>query len=172
MRKLLSLAICVWILSACCISGSAHSGRTDASGGHTNHSTGEYHYHHGFPAHQHDDMNGDGKNDCPYNFYDRAGTSSNSGSNSESKDFIEAPAKKSDRVLEFLTDTLPLVLILAALFFIGTSWIVGIINDDFAVFWLSLGFKLIGIAVLVLVIGYVFTVLQTVWRSLSLLFTG
>ena len=31
----------------------AHSGKTDAAGGHTNHSTGEYHYHHGQPAHQH-----------------------------------------------------------------------------------------------------------------------
>lgn len=38
----------------------AHSGRTDGSGGHTNHSTGEYHYHHGYPEHQH--LNGV----CPY----------------------------------------------------------------------------------------------------------
>ncbi len=39
---------------------SAHSGRTDGSGGHYNHSTGEYHYHHGKPAHDH--PNGV----CPY----------------------------------------------------------------------------------------------------------
>lgn len=32
---------------------SAHSGRTDANGGHYNRSTGEYHYHHGYPEHQH-----------------------------------------------------------------------------------------------------------------------
>lgn len=38
----------------------AHSGRTDSNGGHTDHSTGEYHYHHGYPAHQH--PNGV----CPY----------------------------------------------------------------------------------------------------------
>ena len=31
----------------------AHSGGTDGNGGHYNHSTGEYHYHHGHPAHQH-----------------------------------------------------------------------------------------------------------------------
>lgn len=31
----------------------AHSGRTDSNGGHYNRSTGEYHYHHGYPAHQH-----------------------------------------------------------------------------------------------------------------------
>lgn len=38
----------------------AHPGNTDSNGGHYNHSTGEYHYHHGHSAHQH---NG-GR--CPY----------------------------------------------------------------------------------------------------------
>lgn len=38
----------------------AHSGRTDSAGGHHVTSTGEYHYHHGEPAHQH--INGI----CPY----------------------------------------------------------------------------------------------------------
>lgn len=38
----------------------AHPGKTDSNGGHFNHSTGEYHYHHGYPAHQH--PNGV----CPY----------------------------------------------------------------------------------------------------------
>lgn len=38
----------------------AHPGRTDENGGHYDHSTGEYHYHHGYPAHQHE--NGI----CPY----------------------------------------------------------------------------------------------------------
>lgn len=38
----------------------AHSGGTDANGGHYDSSTGEYHYHHGYPAHQH--PNGI----CPY----------------------------------------------------------------------------------------------------------
>lgn len=40
----------------------AHPGRTDSSGGHWNHSTGEYHYHHGYPAHQHVD------GVCPYDY--------------------------------------------------------------------------------------------------------
>lgn len=31
----------------------SHSGKTDSSGGHYNSSTGEYHYHHGYSAHQH-----------------------------------------------------------------------------------------------------------------------
>lgn len=38
----------------------AHSGRTDSNGGHYDSSTGKYHYHHGYSAHQH--KNGV----CPY----------------------------------------------------------------------------------------------------------
>lgn len=37
-----------------------HSGSTDSQGGHYDHSTGEYHFHHGKPAHDH--INGV----CPY----------------------------------------------------------------------------------------------------------
>lgn len=37
----------------CIGSASAHPGRTDANGGHHVTATGEYHYHHGYPAHQH-----------------------------------------------------------------------------------------------------------------------
>ena len=50
----------------------AHKGRTDSEGGHYDSSTGLYHYHHGYPAHQHTD----GK--CPYNYDNQ--TSSSSGS--------------------------------------------------------------------------------------------
>ena len=49
---------------------SAHSGDTDSNGGHYDHSSGEYHYHHGYPAHQHYDINGDGIKDCPYLYND------------------------------------------------------------------------------------------------------
>ncbi len=38
----------------------AHSGRTDSSGGHRDIFAGEYHYHHGYSAHQHSD------GVCPY----------------------------------------------------------------------------------------------------------
>lgn len=62
----------------------AHSGRTDANGGHYYRSTGEYHYHHGYPAHQHYDMDGDGIIDCPYDFDDQTGRNSG-GSSSGSK---------------------------------------------------------------------------------------
>lgn len=66
-------------------SASAHPGRTDSSGGHTDRSTGEYHYHHGYEEHQHYDMNGDGIKDCPYDFKDKTGSSSGSSSSSSGK---------------------------------------------------------------------------------------
>lgn len=59
------LAILFLILS---VSVSAHPGRTDEDGGHYDRSTGEYHWHHGYEAHQHYDINGDGVLDCPYDF--------------------------------------------------------------------------------------------------------
>ena len=45
---LLALFITLFPLTAL-----AHPGKTDSSGGHTDSSTGEYHYHHGYPAHKH-----------------------------------------------------------------------------------------------------------------------
>ena len=62
----------------------AHSGKTDANGGHYDRSTGEYHYHHGYPAHQHYDMDGDGVADCPYDFDDKTDHSSHDGSGESS----------------------------------------------------------------------------------------
>ena len=57
----------------------AHSGNTDSNGGHKDGS--DYHYHHGYPAHDHYDMDGNGTVDCPYDFDDRTGW--NSGSNTD-----------------------------------------------------------------------------------------
>lgn len=54
----------------------AHPGRTDANGGHYNRSTGEYHYHHGYPEHQHID------GICPYNYDDATSHNNSSGSKS------------------------------------------------------------------------------------------
>lgn len=79
-RTLVMLAISLCIISSSTFTASAHSGRTDGAGGHTDHDTGEYHYHHGYPAHDHYDMDGDGVDDCPYDFDDK--TSQNSGSGS------------------------------------------------------------------------------------------
>ncbi len=66
----------------------AHPGRTDGNGGHTNHSTGEYHYHHGYSAHDHYDMDGDGVVDCPYEFDDRTNHWSN-GTTSSKEDHTD-----------------------------------------------------------------------------------
>lgn len=58
MRKRIFLFLLLLIVMCCTVY--AHPGRTDGAGGHTNHYTGEYHYHHGMSEHQH--PNGI----CPY----------------------------------------------------------------------------------------------------------
>lgn len=58
MKKLIYFTVAIILLSCNCVF--AHRGRTDADGGHYERSTGEYHYHHGYSAHQH--PNGV----CPY----------------------------------------------------------------------------------------------------------
>lgn len=72
-RYLIPILACILLLS-CCTAAYAHPGATDANGGHYDHSTGEYHYHHGYPAHQHPDGR------CPYNYKDRTGQNSGSSS--------------------------------------------------------------------------------------------
>lgn len=72
MRKFLPLVVLLLILLLP-VSVFAHPGKTDGKGGHWNHSTGEYHYHHGYSAHDHYDMDGDGKKDCPYDFKNTSG---------------------------------------------------------------------------------------------------
>lgn len=74
MKKLSTFTLCILTVIFLTLTVQAHPGRTDANGGHYDHSTGEYHYHHGYPAHQHTN----GK--CPYNFDDK--TSHDGGGNS------------------------------------------------------------------------------------------
>lgn len=66
--------VCVGIIAfSLAVIGFAHPGKTDEDGGHYNHDTGDYHYHHGYSAHQH--PNGE----CPYNYdykYNNTHTSS------------------------------------------------------------------------------------------------
>ena len=83
MKKFWLVAICFIVLLAAIIpiAVTAHSGRTDSDGGHYNHSTGDYHYHHGYSAHDHYDMDGDGIKDCPYEFDDKTDHSSTTSSN-------------------------------------------------------------------------------------------
>ena len=76
MKRICILAFAVSVLLLLLsVPVSAHSGKTDASGGHYDSSTGEYHYHHGYPAHQHTN----GK--CPYDYKDKTDHSSGSSSN-------------------------------------------------------------------------------------------
>lgn len=79
MKRIFLIVAC--LLLAICITSVAlaHSGRTDGSGGHWNHSTGEYHYHHGKPAHGH--INGV----CPYDYEDTTSHRSSSSSSSKTK---------------------------------------------------------------------------------------
>ena len=70
MKKIL---IFLFLYMMCAATAYAHAGRTDAYGGHYDNETGEYHYHHGYPAHEHID------GVCPYDFDDQtAHTSGNS----------------------------------------------------------------------------------------------
>ena len=69
MKKIVSILLLITVLLS--MLAFAHSGRTDSYGGHWNHSTGTYHYHHGYSAHQHDDIDGDGIVDCPFDFDDK-----------------------------------------------------------------------------------------------------
>lgn len=101
------LCICVCLLPA-----AAHSGRTDANGGHYNRATGEYHYHHGYPAHQHTD------GICPYEFDDRTGGRSGTVSDSStipqdlpaSLDSPAPPASWEDALYDFLCIFLSILL--------------------------------------------------------------
>lgn len=75
----------------------AHSGRTDGSGGHYDRQNGGYHFHHGYPEHQH--PNGE----CPYEFDDNTSHnySSNSNSNNSTKE-IESSTVQDPFTREFL----------------------------------------------------------------------
>lgn len=82
MKKFLLCMTTLFILPLLCMPASAHPGKTDENGGHYDQETGEYHYHHGYPAHAHYDMDGDGYVDCPYDFDDQTGHYSGSSSSS------------------------------------------------------------------------------------------
>lgn len=103
---------------------SAHSGKTDGSGGHTDHSTGEYHYHHGYSAHSHYDMDGDGVKGCPYDFKDKTNHSSNN--NSQSNEDQKSTTKQATANTEKQTETKKidsdLVGVIVYVIIIALSW--------------------------------------------------
>ena len=75
------------LLSFClCSPVFAHPGKTDGAGGHHDRSSGEYHYHHGYSAHQH--TNGI----CPFDFVDNTDHNSSHFSDSENDENTELGA--------------------------------------------------------------------------------
>lgn len=69
----------------------AHPGGTDADGGHHSGPSGAYHYHHGYPAHQHTG------GVCSYNFVDKTGQSS--GANSTGQGSLKIIDKNTGKVI-------------------------------------------------------------------------
>ena len=77
-RYIFSLLCFIALSTVLLITASAHPGGTNDDGGHWDYEAGEYHFHHGYPAHDHYDSNGDGIVDCPYDFDDQTGINSGS----------------------------------------------------------------------------------------------
>lgn len=79
--------LAVFLMFLLCVPyADAHPGRTDSNGGHYDRSTGEYHYHHGYSAHQHPD------GVCPY-------ADTEESDDSIASDFIKDKAQESrDRI--------------------------------------------------------------------------
>lgn len=75
MRKYLILLLLLWALP---VSAWAHPGGTDENGGHWDRENGDYHYHHGYEAHDHTD------GVCPFDFDDKTGQNSGAPSSSPS----------------------------------------------------------------------------------------
>lgn len=84
MKKIISILAIVLLLSCFVKIALAHPGKTDSQGGHTDHSTGEYHYHHGYPAHQHTN----GK--CPYDYHNNTEDDSDSSNYEASESYDES----------------------------------------------------------------------------------
>lgn len=92
MKKLLQVAIALFLCLSCAATSFAHSGRTDSSGGHKDNKNasglGSYHYHHGYPPHLH--TNGV----CPYSENSGLTSSSTQRNSSSSASAQEASKPK------------------------------------------------------------------------------
>lgn len=80
-KKLFALILSVVVALSVPVAVFAHPGRTDEYGGHYDWKTGEYHYHHGYPAHQHIDGY------CPYDYDDQTDHSNHGGGYSYDYDY-------------------------------------------------------------------------------------
>ena len=86
MKRIKIILCCILIINTFTY---AHSGKTDSNGGHYNSSTGEYHYHHGYPAHSVCGVN------CPYNNIDA--TNHNSSSSSRTSNYKKSETTKTQK---------------------------------------------------------------------------
>lgn len=128
-----------FIVVCLCFAASAHTGGTDSHGGHYVGGSGEYHYHHGYSAHQH--INGA----CPYDFDDKTGDNSGSSGNAKTKQ-QDKPATthsteetKSD---EKKPGKLTITVCLAFLgTFLGAPLAFGLVFQFFFWIWVLLGFE-------------------------------
>ena len=93
MKKILLAVSLIALVASFAIIVNAHSGKTDGSGGHIDYATGEYHYHHGYPAHSHYDMDCDGKVDCPYEFKDNTNHSSGNRVETDKEPVVVPPSE-------------------------------------------------------------------------------
>lgn len=74
----------------------AHPGKTDDNGGHTDHSTGTYHYHHGYEAHYHTG------GACPFDFDDQTDHSYHGSSMSSATSSSDETGSFWDRLVDLL----------------------------------------------------------------------
>lgn len=96
LARIIEILLCIIIFLISQVQIFAHPGRTDSQGGHHDSETGEYHYHHGYSAHQHRDVDGDGILDCPYDFVDKTGKSSGNSSSKDIQEESEQPLRRSE----------------------------------------------------------------------------
>lgn len=83
---------------------SAHPGAVDAQGGHYDRSTGSYHFHHGYPAHQHVDGT------CPYDFDNKTGANSGGSSSGSGERSVPRPTENWTEPTTGMETTRPLSL--------------------------------------------------------------
>lgn len=112
----------------------AHPGKTDSNGGHTDRSTGEYHYHHGYPAHNHSDLDGDGvKEYCPYDHDDATDHKNMEGSYSKLYSDSTAKAVTEADVFHLQPLSIGALLLAAFAFFVPALFRDFTVKDSFSV---------------------------------------
>ena len=111
MKKLLIFCLLLCFLFALLPVGVyAHSGRTDAEGGHYDHQNGGYHYHHGYPEHYHTD------GICPYDYDDQ--TDHNTNTNNSNSQNENSTSSLGDIILQIIITILESVCIFFVLGFL------------------------------------------------------